>query len=166
MKIIIFSFPILFLFHEIEEFIGFEKWYNKNKEKLSKYNKISKILDNVFSYYSTKGMLFSIFEQLLLIIIVCLLAVLFNFYMLYLAVFIVYTIHLIIHLFQTIILKIYVPSFITSIIELPLCFYIIYIFFNRYDFSYYLLIYYSIVALLIAGLNLYFLHKLMKKINY
>ncbi len=165
MNCIIWLFPILFLIHELEEIFGFEKWYIKNKDKLNKYPKIAKRVNKIFRYLSTKGMLFAIFEQLILCLLVCFLAVKFNFYILWLAAFIGYTIHLIIHVFQGIILKAYIPAFITSAIEIPICFYIIYEVFYCYEFSFDEVFYYSIVAVIIIALNLYFLHRIMRKIG-
>ncbi len=164
MNNIIWLFPILFLIHELEEILGFEKWYDKNKNKLNKYPKIANKLSKVFSYFSKKNMLFAIFEQLILCLLVCIIAVKYDFYILWLAAFIGYTIHLIIHVFQSAILKTYIPSLITSLIEIPICSYIIYIMFKHYSFSLYEVFYYSGFAVIIIALNLYLVHKIMKKI--
>ncbi len=161
----IWLFPILFLIHELEEILGFEKWYVKRKNKLDKYPVVAKKVHKIFSYYTTKGMLFAIVEQLILCLLVCFIAVKYDFYILWLGAFIGYTIHLIIHFFQSVILKTYIPSFITSVIELPICFYLIYIVFNHYAFSFINVFYYSIFALIVIALNLFLVHKVMKKIH-
>ncbi len=165
MNNIIWLFPILFLIHELEEILGFEKWYSKNKNKLNKYPVIAKNVDNMFSYFTTKGMLFAIFEQLILCLLVCIIAVKYDFNILWLGAFIGYTIHLIIHFFQSVILKTYIPSFITSVVEIPVCFYIIYFVFNHYDFLIYKVFYYSVIATIIIALNLYLVHKIMRRIH-
>ncbi|PIE85532.1 HXXEE domain-containing protein, partial [Candidatus Gracilibacteria bacterium] len=55
------------------------------------------------------------------------------------------------------------PSFITSIIEIPICFYIIYFVFNKYNFSLNEVFLYSVFAIIIIIFNLYLVHKVMKK---
>ncbi len=165
MNYIIWLFPILFLIHELEEILGLEKWYAKSKSKLNKYPKIAKRVSKVFSYFTTKGMLFAIFEQLVLCLLVCFIAIKYDFYILWLGAFIGYTIHLIIHFFQSIFLKTYIPSFITSIVEIPICFYIIYTVFNHYEFSFFDVFCYSIIAVIVIALNLYFVHGIMKRIR-
>ncbi len=165
MNYIIWLFPILFLIHELEEILGFEKWYAKNKNKLNKYPKIGRRVNKIFRYFSTKGMLFAIFEQLILCLLVCFLATKFNLYVLWLAAFIGYTIHLVIHVFQAIILKVYIPAFITSVIEIPICFYLIYVVFEQFDFLFYEVLCYSVLAVIIIVVNLWCVHKIMKKIR-
>ncbi len=163
MNTIIWLFPILFLIHELEEILGFEKWYVRNKDKLNQFPFIAQKMSKVFSYFSTKGMLFATIEQLILLLFICLIAIKYDFYILWLGAFIGYTVHLIIHSVQTLVLKTYIPSFITSVVEIPICFYFIYIIFNRYLFSIDEVIYYSVFAMILIAINLYFVHYVMKR---
>ncbi|WP_067140959.1 HXXEE domain-containing protein [Oceanivirga salmonicida] len=108
--LILWLFPILFIIHDIEEITGFEKWYIKNKDKFNKNPKITNIIGYVFSYFKKKNFALAILEELILIIIVCLITINYDFYLLWIGGFIAYTFHLIIHIFQSIILKMYVPA--------------------------------------------------------
>ncbi|WP_447512654.1 HXXEE domain-containing protein, partial [Clostridioides difficile] len=116
----IWLFPLLFIFHDMEEIIGFGIWLKKNKSMLDKkYPFISKIYEN----YSTEGMAFAVFEEFILCIIFCILTVITEnryVYLLWLGSFIAYTLHLVIHIGQSIIIRKYIPSLITSIICLPI----------------------------------------------
>lgn len=112
----IWLFPLLFIFHDMEEIIGFGIWLKKNKSMLDKkYPFISKVYEN----YSTEGMAFAVFEEFILCIIFCILTVITEnqyVYLLWLGSFIAYTLHLVIHIGQSIIIRKYIPSLITSII--------------------------------------------------
>ncbi len=108
MNMIIWIFPMLFLIHELEELLGFEKWYAK--KNFIKYPRASKIINRVSDYFSTKGMIFAILEQLLLILIICFIALNYNHYLLWFSGFVGYTLHLIIHVLQSIIIKQVIPK--------------------------------------------------------
>ncbi|MDC9367331.1 HXXEE domain-containing protein, partial [Clostridioides difficile] len=116
----IWLFPLLFIFHDMEEIIGFGIWLKKNKSMLDKkYPFISKVYEN----YSTEGMAFAVFEEFIFCIIFCILTVITEnqyVYLLWLGSFIAYTLHLVIHIGQSIIIRKYIPSLITSIICLPI----------------------------------------------
>ncbi len=159
--IILWLFPILFIIHDLEEITGFEKWYIKNKDKFIEKPKIANIIGYVFSYFTKKGMALAILEELILIIIVCLITINYDFYLLWIGVFIAYTFHLIIHIFQSIILKMYVPAVATSLIQTPICLYIIYYIYDKYSMSLANVILYLLIGIIIMLLNLYILHKLM-----
>ncbi len=165
MNNLIWLFPLLFLLHELEEIIGFEKWYDNNKNRLDKYPKIAGRVSKVFRYYTTKGMLFAILQQFALCVLVCLIAIKYDFYLLWLGAFIGYTIHLMIHCFQSILLRVYVPALITSTVEIPICFYMIYTVFNIYRFSLTEVVYYAAIGVLVIVVNLYFVHAIMKRIG-
>lgn len=159
----IWLFPLLFIFHDMEEIIGFGIWLGKNKSMLDKkYPFISKNYEN----YSTEGMAFAVFEELILCLIFCILAVVADnqyVYLLWLGSFIAYTLHLIIHIGQSIIIRKYIPSFITSIICLPISIWCI-------SKSIYILnceisttILYSMIGIIIVVLNLKFAQLLIGK---
>ncbi|MGX9758634.1 HXXEE domain-containing protein [Clostridioides difficile] len=159
----IWLFPLLFIFHDMEEIVGFGIWLKKNKSILDKkYPFVSKNYEN----YSTEGMAFAVFEELILCLIFCILAVITDnqyVYLLWLGSFIAYTLHLVIHIGQSIIIRKYIPSLITSIICLPISIWCI-------SKSIYILnceisttILYSMIGITIVALNLKFAQSLIGK---
>lgn len=113
-------FPILFIFHDMEEIIGFGIWREKNKNFLKeKYPNIWKMHES----YSTEGMALAVFEELIVCLLFCLLALWtdsLNMWLLWLGVFIAYALHLVIHMIQAAIIKQYIPAVATSILCLPI----------------------------------------------
>ncbi|MGO0907376.1 HXXEE domain-containing protein [Clostridioides difficile] len=159
----IWLFPLLFIFHDMEEIIGFGIWLGKNKSMLDKkYPFISKNYEN----YSTEGMAFAVFEELILCLIFCILAVITDnqyVYLLWLGSFIAYTLHLIIHIGQSIIIRKYIPSLITSIICLPISIWFISKSIYILDCEISTTILYSMIGIIIVGLNLKFAQSLIGK---
>ncbi|MCC0649355.1 HXXEE domain-containing protein [Clostridioides sp. ZZV15-6598] len=159
----IWLFPLLFIFHDMEEIIGFGIWLKKNKSMLDKkYPFISKNYEN----YSTEGMAFAVFEELILCLIFCILAVITDnqyVYLLWLGSFIAYTLHLIIHIGQSIIIRKYIPSLITSIICLPISIWCISKSIYILDCEISTTILYSMIGIIIVALNLKFAQSLIGK---
>ncbi|HBF6218021.1 TPA: HXXEE domain-containing protein [Clostridioides difficile] len=159
----IWLFPLLFIFHDMEEIIGFGIWIKKNKSMLDKkYPFISKIYEN----YSTEGMAFAVFEEFILCIIFCILTVITDnqyVYLLWLGSFIAYTLHLVIHIGQSIIIRKYIPSLITSIICLPISIWCISKSIYIVDCEMSTTILYSIIGIIIVALNLKFAQSLIGK---
>ena len=159
----IWLFPSLFIFHDMEEIIGFGIWLKKNKSMLDKkYPFISKVYEN----YSTEGMAFAVFEEFILCIIFCILTVITEnqyVYLLWLGSFIAYTLHLVIHIGQSIIIRKYIPSLITSIICLPISIWCISKSIYIVDCEMSTTILYSIIGIIIVALNLKFAQSLIGK---
>lgn len=156
----IWLFPTLFMFHDMEEIIGLGIWYKKNKLMLDKkYPKISGVYEN----YSTEGMAFAVFEELLLCILFCIAAFCAGWYALWMGAFIAYTVHLVLHIGQAIVLKMYIPSFATSIAALPFSIYIVCDCVRILGYSAGETVLYGIMGVVAAALNLKFAHFLMHK---
>ncbi len=152
-----------YFFYDMEEIIGFGIWLKKNKSMLDKkYPFISKIYEN----YSTEGMAFAVFEEFILCIIFCILTVITEnqyVYLLWLGSFIAYTLHLVIHIGQSIIIRKYIPSLITSIICLPISIWCISKSIYIVDCEMSTTILYSIIGIIIVALNLKFAQSLIGK---
>lgn len=94
----IWLFPIVFIFHDMEEIIGFGLWLNGNKKTLGE--KYPRIL-NTYKNFSTEGFSLAVFEELVLCIFFSLLALLSDinaFRLLWLGGFIGCAVHFIIHI--------------------------------------------------------------------
>lgn len=159
MILYVWIFPILFIFHDMEEIIGFIPWYKKNKEILEQnYPKIS----NTYKDISTEGFAFAVFEELIFCIIICIISFLTNQYGIWLGVLIGCTLHFIVHIIQTLIIRKYIPALITSIIGLPVGFFIICRSIAILKYSLYVILIYSVIGIICIALNLRFAHILMK----
>lgn len=159
-KVMIWFFPILFIFHDFEEIIFIESWIKKNRKYLSeKFPKLSKRLLPHFDNITTSSFAFGVAEEFILISIITIVSYITNFYSLWVGLFIAFTLHLIIHCFQALIVRKYVPAVITSIICLPFCMYILKNLVQLFPVG--TIILYSIFGFIIMVVNLGIIHKYM-----
>lgn len=156
-------FPVLFIFHDMEELIGFNVWIKKNKAMMDmRFPKISSLYDD----FSTEGMALAVFEEFVLCIIVCLTAMISGCYALWLGGFIAYAIHLAIHIIQSIIIGKYIPALATSIIALPISVWLIWNCIKIMNYSAVYTILFGMMGLVIVVVNIKFSHKLMRRYTH
>ncbi|AQR98068.1 HXXEE domain-containing protein [Clostridium saccharoperbutylacetonicum] len=164
MKVIVWLFPMLFIFHDFEEIIFMQSWICKNRGYLiERFPTLSKRLLPHFDNITTSSFAFGVAEEFILISIITVISYLTNWYTLWVGLFIAFTLHLVIHCMQTLIVRKYVPAIITSIICLPICIYIIMHIILLFQFD--TIILYSILALMLMFINLVFIHKGMDIFN-
>jgi hypothetical protein len=160
MEILIYGLlPVIFMFHEFEEILFLKIWLHKDKEHL--HNKFPKAGYKIYSQYSgftTSGFAFAIAEEFLLINILTYAAIIFQKEYMWFAVFIGFSIHLVIHVFQWIIYKKYLPVIITSILVLPYCIFGFIYFINNNVINTFWITMSSIIGIAAAMLNLKFIH--------
>lgn len=162
----VWTFPILFIFHDMEEIIGFGLWLTKNREFLdNKYPKIS----NTYKPYSTEGMAAAVMEELVLCLVICLISWFTGFYGLWLGAFMAYTVHLVIHIGKSIVIRKYIPALITSLICLPISIWVIACSITLLSYSVSNVIVYSLIGIVAIAGNLeiahWIIHIFTKKTN-
>lgn len=120
MKDYILLLPIIFIFHDMEEVVGFGYFFRKNPDLYDRFPRVMKAYRN----FKTEGFAAAVYEEFIPFFGVSLLAYYFPnkvllsmWYGLLLAL----VGHFIVHIGQTIYLKKYIPSFVTSLICLPVC---------------------------------------------
>ena len=155
---------MLFIFHDFEEIIFMQVWISKNRKYLcERFPKLSKKLLPHFDNITTSSFAFGVAEEFILISIITVISYLMNWYSLWLGLFIAFTLHLVVHCFQTLLIRKYVPAIVTSIICLPVCMYIIK---NTFQlFTLHIVVFYSILGLIIIVVNLVIVHRLMDKFS-
>lgn len=161
MKDYVWIFPIIFIFHDMEEIIGFGMWLKTNKQQLQ--DKYPYIL-NTYKDFSTEGFSLAVFEELVLCIMFSALAVLLDIqplWYLWLGGFLACTLHFIIHIGQAIVMRQYIPATATSIICLPISIWILYKCFLLIKSEWYYVAVFVVVGMLIVACNLKFAQKLI-----
>jgi len=160
MQVIVWLFPILFIFHDFEEIIFMRAWIRKNKSYLcDRFPTLSKKLLPHFDNMTTSSFALGVAEEFLLISIITFVSYMTNWYDLWIGSFIAFTLHLLIHCFQALIVRKYIPCIVTSVICLPLCIYIINQIIQISTFN--TIILYSILCFIIMVINLRIVHKAM-----
>ncbi|OOM78582.1 HXXEE domain-containing protein [Clostridium sp. BL-8] len=161
-QVIIWLFPILFIFHDFEEIIFMQAWISKNRSYLcARFPKLSKKFLPHFDNITTLSFAFGVAEEFMLINIITIISYVMNWYNLWLGLFIAFTLHLVVHCFQILIVRKYVPAIVTSIICLPICMYIIEHIVKLFILR--TIVIYSILGFVIMVVNLAIVHKFMNK---
>ncbi|AQL55590.1 HXXEE domain-containing protein [Abyssicoccus albus] len=144
-------FPILFMTHEIEEIIFLPRFVERLKCKNS--NKVIEKIPLISSFQFT----IIVFEQLILIILLSFYCYMNNNISLYIALIIVYIVHILIHYLQAIVIKKIIPGFyMGTLSSIVLSYLLITIEVDLKE-----LVGYILIILLIAIFNLLIMHKII-----
>lgn len=158
MQILLWLFPILFMFHDFEEIIFMKWWIRKNGAELSqRFPSLAKKLLPHFESLQTASFALGVAEEFILISVITLISYLTNHYGLWIGLFIAFSIHLIIHIVQALIFRKYTPAIVTSLICLPFCLYILD--FLAKNFALQDLVINSIMGIILMVINLIAVHK-------
>ncbi len=153
--------PIIFIFHDMEEIIGFGWFFKNNPELFDRFPIITK----AYKDFTTAGMALAVYEEFIPFFGVSLIAYYFGndvLYTLWFGLMLSLTVHFIVHIGQSVYIKKYIPSLITSIICLPISVIIL------INSSQYIVISMSTILLIVGSIllmmaNLKFAHRLMHK---
>ena len=121
----IWLFPALFLIHDLEEIIGLKSWIARNGESVGeRFPRFA----SMFSGYTTERMVKAVAEEYALCLLLTALASTGNFplQLLWYGAFVAYTFHLVVHIIQSVVLRMYVPAIASSILLLPISLWLMY----------------------------------------
>ena len=125
MAFYLWMFPLLFIFHDMEEIIGLVPWIRLNETLLAQ--KAPTIL-KIHKEMTTEGFALAVFEEFFLVLSITLLAYFTQSRVLelvWLGGFVAFALHLLLHIGQSILLRKYIPALITSTICFPVSAYLI-----------------------------------------
>ena len=163
LKLIVSLFPIIFMLHEFEEIIGFKHWVTKDEAWIAKkYPKVAKQI-SFYERLSVPAFALAVLEEFIIIGIVTVLALTLQWYNVWIAVFSGFSLHILIHIGQWMIVRKYIPIIITSLLSIP---YIIWgINSIVHSFAIIEIVTCFIAGVFVAVLNLFFAHKLASKFD-
>lgn len=153
--------PIIFIFHDMEEIIGFGWFFRKNPQILERFPRITK----AYKDYTTAGMALAVYEEFIPFFGISLLAYYFEnnvLYTLWFGLMLSLTAHFVVHIGQSIFVRKYIPSLITSMICLPLSVIILINCAEHLEFNFTTITIISVSILLMLA-NLRFAHWLMNR---
>ncbi len=117
-------FPIMFMLHDFEEIIFMKSWGTRHATALdAKLPARLRRLTHSTLDLSTPAFAFAVMLIFLVLSLATLICVEYNLYAFWLGMVIVYFLHAIIHIFQSIYLRMYVPAVVTSILTGGYCLY-------------------------------------------
>lgn len=163
MKEYILLLPILFIFHDMEEIVGFEIFFKKNPEMFERFPKITAPYRNL----KTPGFALAVYEEFIPFFGISLLAYFFPGKILdsiWLGLMLSLTAHFLVHVGQALYIRKYIPSLITSVICLPASIFILVKCFSKIEFTL-LTALIILVTIPLMMINLKIAHQLMFKFN-
>ena len=159
----ILSFPLAFLIHDIEEILVQHKWLSAHKEDLlRRFPRLQPMILHLSSL-NTKAFTIAVMEELVLLLLAT------SYYLvggpyaleIWTALFVAFSVHLVVHIGQGIIIRGYVPGLITSILLLPYSYYSISRICQEMDCGKLILL--GVIGFIAIAVNLWFAHWLGKK---
>ena len=155
--VIVTLLPVIFMMHDFEEIIFFKWWSQKNGQFLrDNYPKISTRFDSM----STVGFTVAVAEEFILLCAITFGCVFLNNYYLWLAVFMGFSLHLLIHIAQWMFFRRYIPAIVTSLAALIYSVYAIQVIISKNIFTTSEILLWSALGLLLLGGNLLLAHRL------
>lgn len=155
--------PLIFVFHDMEEMVGFG-WFFRNNPEL--FKRFPRTLKNYIGF-TEMGMTIGVYEEFFLFGGAALLAYYFPskiLYAVWFGFFMALAGHFVIHIGYTLYIRKYIPSFITSVISLPLSVLILISSAKHMTFDL-ITISWITISILVMIVNFFMLHALMGKVN-
>ena len=165
-QLLVWLLPIVFMLHDFEEIIFMENWFSHNREKLLK--RVPKLAPKILSHtdqLTTARIALGVACMFLLVVAVTLISVISGVYYVWLAGFIVFSIHLFVHIAQSLVLRSYVPAVATSILALPYSIWGFATLMQANVFTPMDYLWCTGVGIFITGIYLYAVHQLMTRVN-
>ena len=146
-------FPSIFMLHELEEILLFPRFMERNPQLQRR------LLSGAFTPFRINAI---IYQEFILLLIILGLSIYFESFDFYLTIIIAYIYHVIGHVFQSILLRQYIPGVLSGIITAGYCTYQIY---DAVSANYMLLAY-SFVTLLIIFVNIAVSFKILQSLQH
>ena len=151
-------FILAFIIHDGEEIAMEHKWLLAHGDALcEKHPKFRRMLNHM-RQMNTKAFAIAVLEELIMLVVITVYVFWGGPYVveLWTAVFMAFSIHLIVHIGQSIVVRGYVPGFVTSILLLPFSYLGMKSIWNTFSMAQLLL--WGIIGLIIIAANLTFAH--------
>lgn len=155
---LILPFPVAFILHDLEEIFTQHKWILAHQEALTnRFPKMGAMLEHL-GQLNTKAFSIAAAEELLLLLIATAYLLVDGPFALpiWSALFIAFSLHLLVHIGQAIAVKGYVPGVVTSILLLPYCLFGMQMIWNHFSLGELLL--YAALGIILMVLNLRLAH--------
>ncbi len=145
------------MLHEFEEILGVERWFTQNATEMkARFPRLSKPI-TALSGLSTRAFAGAVLEEFVLVSTCTVLALTCRWYGLWLAAFAAFSVHILVHIGQWLVVRHYIPVIITSVLALP---YIVWGMIHVVGFfSISFIALYSVAGIAVASLNLTLLHR-------
>lgn len=112
--------PVIFMFHDFEEVIFMKYWYGRNSAYLKRrVPGFHPMIERIMRGRTTASFALSVFFMFMLVSAITFYSVLSGNYLIWWGAFLIFSLHLLMHIGQSIIVRGYVPAVVTSVLCLP-----------------------------------------------
>lgn len=149
------------MLHDFEEIIFVKAWITRNRDLIQQ--RIPKLADRLLPHFdrlSTPGFALAVAEEFFLINLTTISSLVTNQFQLWYALFLAFTVHLLMHIGQGLFFRKYVPGVVTSVLFLPVCGYILYREITSRSLTMTNVGVYLLLGLFVLAVNLLIIHKL------
>ncbi len=158
-SLIVWLLPIVFMVHDFEEIIFMRSWFEKNDGYLHRrFPAIARRIGGL----STEGFTVAVAEEFVLLSAITVAAVVWDWYLLWLAAFGGFALHLLVHIAQWAVLRRYIPGIWATLGALVYCGWGVRVMLTDSIFTLPQIALWSVVGLAIVAVNLLFAHWLAK----
>jgi hypothetical protein len=159
---IIWLLPLVFMLHDFEEIIFMEWWVKKHKSMLlERFPRVAKL----YGKLSTAAFALAVSEEFIILMFITLASVIFRWYYLWFGAMIGFAAHLVVHLVQWIVFKMYIPAIVTTIPSIMYSAYAIYFVINNGNMEISSLVVWGIMGIILLVGNLFLAHKLASRLS-
>ena len=147
-------FPALFLIHDLEEIVGLKSWIERNGKAVGeRFPRFAPM----FRGYTTERMVKAVAEEYALCLLLTALASTgkLPLQLLWYGAFVAYTFHLVVHIVQSVVLRMYVPAVATSVLLLPVSLWLMYELYYVFGISLPDSVLYCILGFALVVINLF-----------
>lgn len=155
-------FPVIFMLHEMEEIIGAKIWLDKNTDIVRRYDRLSALHRN----FSSEGFSAAVLEEYLLCIMVTGASIYFDSYIVWIGAFIAFSLHLLMHIVQSMVVKRYIPALASSVILLPISIFLIREAIYTFGYTFSGVVISAVLCTVLVALNVLFGHYIMKRVTF
>ena len=122
--VLVSSLPIIYMLHDFEEIIMMKPWIRKYEEYIClHFPKVGPKIVLHIKNASTEGFALCVAILFFMLGAISLFSLWKNSYMLWMSLFMVFSIHIVVHIIQWIVFRRYIPAIVTSILCVPYCIY-------------------------------------------
>lgn len=118
--LVVILLPIVFMLHDFEEVVFMESWYEHKHDYLrQRVPRFYPTIEKMMQGRTTSGFALSVAMMFLLVSACTLFSVITENYLVWWSAFLVFSLHLLMHIGQSLVLRSYVPAVVTSVLCLP-----------------------------------------------
>jgi|HigsolmetaAR202D_1030399.scaffolds.fasta_scaffold00538_16 hypothetical protein len=114
---LVWSFPLVFMLHDLEEIIMVRPWLDREAERLrQRFPGFADRFLHQFRNLTTSGFALAVTEEFVLFVLLCLACLYWQAYTLWAAVLVAFFIHFLMHIGQFLLYRRYIPGLITTLL--------------------------------------------------